>query len=351
MSTELWPVEVSTTETESIRLYLTQGIWSAELDNEAHYFHALALTGGGFRGLYTAQVLERLEAKTGKPIGQSFDLLAGTSIGGILALAVAFEVPMQKVVATFKEFGPAIFPKKWPLSGAIGSKYDPAPLREVISRLIDKDASLGDARHALVIPALNMTKGQQQILKTRHDPSWDRDHRYSAYEVALATAAAPVYFPLAEIDNQIFADGGLFANAPDLVALHEASRFMKQDDARIRMLSIGTLSSRYALPSDTSKEMGAAKWLRPPAFPLLQTVLAAQQQFSIQIVRHRLGDNYLRIDSEPADTVMRTVGLDKADDAAQKALLGLASKDVSDVIGTVTMGHFLTHQPRNWLVA
>jgi patatin-like phospholipase/acyl hydrolase len=319
-------------------------------NDETPFFHSLALTGGGFRGLYTAEVLERLEARAGRPIAQCFDLLAGTSIGGILALAAAFEVPMQKVVAIFQEYGTAIFPKKFALAGAFRSRYDPAPLIEVIGKLIDKDALLGDARHALVIPALNLTTGQQQILKTRHDSTWDRDHRYSAYQVALATAAAPIYFPLAEIDNQIFADGGLFANAPDLVALHEANRFMGQLDDRVRMLSIGTLSSRYSLPSDTPRDMGVAQWLRPPVFPLIETVLAAQQQFAIQIVRHRLGENYTRIDSEPSDRVMRSIGLDKADDAAQQALLGLASKHVSDVVGTEPLQRFLAHLPRRWII-
>ncbi|WP_166636783.1 CBASS cGAMP-activated phospholipase [Cognatilysobacter terrigena] len=314
------------------------------------YFQALALTGGGFRGLYSAHVLQRLEERSGRPIAQSIDLIAGTSIGGIVALAAAFEVPMSKVVETFAEHGPAIFRKKRSLAGLASNLYDPAPLQQVIAQLIDRDAMLSDARHALVIPALNMTTGKQQILKTRHDPSWDRDHRYNAYQVALATAAAPIYFPLAEIDNQLFADGGLVANAPDLVALHEANRFMGQRDDRVRMLSVGTLSSRYSLPSDIQRGMGVWQWLKPLKFPLIETVLAAQQQFAIQLVQHRLGENYTRIDGEPSDTVMRTVGLDKADAAAQKALLGLAAKDVSDVLGTEAIQRFLFHTPRRWIV-
>lgn len=313
-------------------------------------FHVLALTGGGYRGLYTAHVLERLEAAAGKPVGQCFDLIAGTSIGGVLALAIAFEVPMQRVVSVFREHGERIFPKKGGLAGAFSSRYDSEPLREVISLLLPASTTLAEAKHALAIPALNLTAGKQQILKTRHNAEWTRDLMYSIHDVALATAAAPIYFPIAEIDNQLFSDGGLFANAPDLVALHEANKFFGQLDERIRMLSIGTLSSTYSISAATKRDKGVASWLKPPNFPLIQTILAAQQQFSIQIVAHRLADRHVRIDNVLSETVMECVGLDKADAAAQQALLGLAAKDITDLLGTEQIKQFLQHTPQKWLI-
>lgn len=312
-------------------------------------FHVLSLTGGGFRGLYSARVLLDLEQRAGRPIGQCFDLIAGTSIGGILALAVAFDQPMDAVIRAFREFGPKIFAPRGKLAGLMSSKYSTAPLCEVIDAILPTAATLADARHALVIPALNLTTGKQQILKTRHNAEWTRDSRYSVKEVALATASAPIYFPIASLDNQMFADGGLFANAPDLVALHEANKFFGQLDSAVRMLSIGTLSSTYALPASTERKRGVLHWLRPPEFPLIQTILAAQQQFSIQIVEHRLGDNHVRIDGQPPDAVMRDVGLDKTSLESQEVLLGLAAKHVTDVIGTARVKQFLTHAPGQWL--
>jgi uncharacterized protein len=313
-------------------------------------FHILALSGGGYRGLYTAHVLERLEGVAGRPIGQCFDLIAGTSIGGILALAIAFEVPMQQVVQIFKDEGQNIFPKRWRLAGIFSSKFRQEPLRNVICRLIDRKAILGDARHALVIPALNLTTGKQQVLKTRHHSDWVRDQKYLAIDVALATAAAPIYFPVAEIENQLFADGGLFGNAPDLVALHEASKFFNKHDDQINMLSIGTLSSNYSIPHGGIRAMGVASWLKPRGFPLIRTILSAQQQFSNQLVKHRLGNRYMRIDNAPTDAVMRNLELDNASPASRDALLGWAAKDVSDVLGTPSVKKFLTHVPGNWLM-
>lgn len=312
-------------------------------------FHVLSLTGGGFRGLYSARVLQELEQNAGRPIGQCFDLIAGTSIGGILALAVAFERPMDAVICAFRESGPKIFPPKGNLAGLLSSRYDTTPLCEVVDAILPTGATLADARHPLVIPALNLTTGKQQILKTRHNAEWTRDSKYAIREVALATAGAPIYFPIASLDNQLFADGGLFANAPDLVALHEANKFFGQPDSAVRMLSVGTLSSTYALPASTTRKRGVWQWLRPPQFPLIQTILAAQQQFSLQIVEHRLGDNFVRIDGQPPDAVMRDVGLDKASLESQEVLLGLAAKHVTDAIGKARVQRFLAHAPDQWL--
>ena len=312
-------------------------------------FHVLSLTGGGFRGLYSARVLQELEQSAGRPIGQCFDLIAGTSIGGILALAIAFDRPMDFVVQAFRESGPKIFRARGKLAGLMSSRYDASPLCEIIDALIPAGATLADAHHPLVIPALNLTTGRQQILKTRHNPEWVRDSKYLVKDVALATAAAPIYFPIASLDNQMFADGGLFANAPDLVALHEANKFFRQPDGAVRMLSIGTLSSTYALPASAERKRGVWQWLRPTDFPLIQTILAAQQQFSVQIVEHRLGENHIRIDGQPSDVVMNDVGLDKTSMKSQEVLLGLAAKHVTDVIGTPRVQQFLAHVPAKWL--
>lgn len=318
---------------------------------EGKPFHVLSLTGGGFRGLYSARVLLELEQRAGRPIGQCFDLIAGTSIGGILALAVAFDRPMDAVIRAFREYGPKIFPPKAKFAGLMSNRYDTAPLCEVIDAILPLGATLAEARRPLVIPALNLTAGRQQILKTRHNVEWTRDSKYSVKEVALATAGAPIYFPIASLDNQLFADGGLFANAPDLVALHEANKFFGKPDSVVQMLSVGTLSSTYALPASTERNRGVWQWLRPPEFPLIQTILAAQQQFSMQIVEHRLGDRHVRIDGQPPDAVMRDVGLDKASLESQEVLLGLAAKHVTDVIGSTRMQKFLAHTPNQWLNA
>lgn len=320
-------------------------------------FQALALTGGGYRGLYTAKALQTMEDSIGEPIGRRFDLLCGTSIGGIVALAAAFEVPMSKVVEVFEKHGEKIFPSTqrpphgagklrqyWDLiKFAKKARYSTAPLRLAISELIPEDALLGDALHAVAIPAVNLTKGHPQVFKTRHIEEWNRDWKMKAIDIAIATAAAPTFFELAEIGNNLYADGGLFANAPDQVALHEAEFFLKVDHDAIRLLSIGTTTRSYSVSYGAGRNFGVADWMKDQR--LLSVMISAQQQFVEQLMTHRLGDNYLRIDHAPSQEQADDLGLDVATTVAKKTLLGLAEKSVSDVLSG-RLASFMNHAPQ-----
>jgi len=318
-------------------------------------FQALALTGGGYRGLFTAKVLEVLEIAAGRPIGQCFDLLSGTSIGGIVALAAAFEVPMARVVEVFVNNGENIFPLHVRPKSAVGNlydafkhrnkpRYDSAPLRDAITSLIPEQATLGDALHPTVIPTVNLTEGRPQVFKTRHIPDWDRDWRLKVVDIALATAAAPTFFPLVEIANCLHADGGLFANAPDLIALHEAEHFLRIQESSIRILSVGTTSQKYSISHAGAGKLGILDWMSNAR--LFNVTISSQQQFIHQIIRHRLGaNNYLRIDQLPSHEQASDLGLDIASKAAQKALLGLAEKAATDIPQKI-LAPFLENIPK-----
>ena len=317
-------------------------------------FQALALTGGGYRGLFTAQALLAIEEHLGEPIGRRFDLVCGTSIGGIVALAVAFEVPMSRVVEVFQQFGEKIFPPYRHPTTATGKlldawrhrnkpRYASAPLREAITALIPADRTLGDALHPLAIPAVNVTTGKQQVFKTRHVEAWTRDWKFKAVDVALATAAAPTYFELAKIESNLYVDGGLFANAPDLIATHEAEHFFDVPSAALRLLSIGTTTQAYSIASSAGRQFGILDWMTNQR--LFSVIISAQQQFVGQLVEHRLKERYVRIDHLAADEQARDLGLDMASPAAQATLTGLADKCVSDVLGTKLVP-FLAHKPQ-----
>lgn len=322
--------------------------WSVEVP-----FQALALTGGGYRGLFTARVLELMEEEAG-PIGRHFDLLCGTSIGGIVALAAAFEVPMAKVVEVFENRGQEIFPvqtkptslpmKLWDLwKYSTRPRYSSDTLRSVITDLIPAEATLGDALHPLAIPAVNLTEGKPQVFKTRHVAEWRRDWKLKAVDVALATAAAPTFFELAEVGNSRYADGGLFANAPDLIAVHEAEHFFDVPRGAIRLLSIGTTTQKFSVSHGAGRAFGVLDWMAEQR--LFNVIISAQQQFIEQLVIHRLGSNYLRIDHPPSNEQARDLGLDVATDVARATLLALAEKSVTDILGT-KLQPYLAHEPQ-----
>jgi uncharacterized protein len=321
-------------------------------------FQALSLTGGGYRGLFTARALQVIEDHIGVPIGQRFDLTCGTSIGGIVALAVAFEVPMSKVVQVFEKHGAAIFPPHEPPTSKIGKgvdlwqhsrkpRYSTVPLREAITELIDKDATLNDAKHAVAIPAVNVTQGRPQVFKTRHKAEWTRDWKFKAVDVALATAAAPTFFELAEVGGNLYADGGLFANAPDLVALHEAEHFFDVSLDAIRILSVGTTTKSYSVSFGAGRQFGIADWMEDQR--LFAVTISAQQQFVDQLMQHKLQDRYFRLDHEPSQEQAADLGLDVATEAARKTLKALADKATTDVLGN-SLAPFLAHRPQLQLV-
>lgn len=325
---------------------------------EKQPFQALSLTGGGYRGLFTARALQVIEDHLKVPIGQRFDLTCGTSIGGIVALAVAFEVPMSKVVDVFEKHGAHIFPPHEPPTSKVGKgvdlwkysrkpRYSTAPLREAITKLIDEDATLNDARHAVAIPAVNVTQGRPQVFKTRHKAEWTRDWKFKAVDVALATAAAPTFFELAEVGGNLYADGGLFANAPDLVALHEAEHFFGVPAEAVRILSVGTTTRSYSVSFNSGRQFGIADWMEDQR--LFSVTISAQQQFVDQLIQHKLQERYFRLDHEPSQEQARDLGLDVATEAARKTLKALADKATSDVLGTKLLP-YLSHQPQLQLV-
>jgi patatin-like phospholipase/acyl hydrolase len=317
-------------------------------------FQGLALTGGGFRGLFSAQALASIEEVTGKPIGTHFDLICGTSIGGIVAIAAAFEVPMAKVVEVFASRGGSIFPDdRRPPAGKLSSKvdllmhvgkprYSTAPLREAIEELIPRNTLLGEAIHPVAIPAVNLTQGSPQVFKTRHKSEWQRDSKLAVSDIALATAAAPTFFELAEIGGDRYADGGLFANAPDQIALHEAEHYFGVSSNLVRLLSVGTTTKSYSVAHSAGRDFGIGNWMKDAR--LFSVMISAQQQFVGQLMAHRLGDRYVRIDREPSHEQAEELGLDIATEGARSTLISLAKKAVTDIVNT-KLTPFLQHSP------
>jgi patatin-like phospholipase/acyl hydrolase len=318
-------------------------------------FQALTLTGGGYRGLFTAKALATIEDHIGHPIGRHFDLLSGTSIGGVIALAAALDVSMKRVVEVFTKWGPKIFPPRQRRTNrfrkyidaatyALRPRYSTAPLREAIAELIDSRAVLGDALYPVAIPAVNLTAGKPQLFKTRHIPAWNRDSRLNVIDVALATAAAPTFFELAEVDGAWYADGGLFANAPDLIAVHEAEHFFDVPVRCMRVLSVGTTTEKYSVSFTAGRSFGILDWMEDER--LFSVMISSQQQFVDQLMTHRLNNRYLRIDIEPSDTQARDLGLDIATPAAIATLTALAQKAVSDLLAGAELPVYLAHVPQ-----
>lgn len=313
-------------------------------------FHILALSGGGFRGLYTARILADLEQHVGEPLARRFDLLAGTSIGGILALALAMEIPAAKMVHLFESHGEEIFRRRFALFGILRASYSQDKLRE----LLEADDLFGQqrleaARHRVLVPSINYSSGRPVVFKTPHHVDFFRDQQHRLVDIALATSAAPGYFPRHVFDNNQYVDGGLFANAPGLLAVHEALCFLGQSREALRLVAIGTMSSKFTVDPSGNREGGTFDWggWNPTVMPkrLFGLAISAQESLTDFQLRHRLHPgHYFHIDEDLTDERARAVALDKADAAAREVLLGAAAESSKTWLGKPEFRAVLQHR-------
>lgn len=313
-------------------------------------FQVLALSGGGYRGLYTAKIIADVEQEIGAPIATRFDLITGTSIGGILALALALEVPAQRIVDLFVRHGEAIFKRRWSFFGLLRAPYSPTPLTRLLTDpTLFGEQALGACKHPVVIPSLSYSTGQPILFKTPHHPDFKRDHRHRVIDVALATSAAPAYFPRHVFDNGQYVDGGLYANAPGLLGLHEALTFFGRDLQQVRLLSVGTMSSRFTVDPRQNRDGGVLDWGHGSPINMSRRLfglsISAQEVLTDFVLRHRLMGRYLHVDDELNDERARAVALDIADAHAREVLLGAATQRSKNCISDPTFQTFLEHSP------
>ncbi len=311
-------------------------------------FQILALSGGGFRGLYTAQIIAAIEKSTGKPFGSHFDLITGTSIGGILALALAREIPAKKIVDLFINDGAKIFKRRWSMCGFVRAPYSPAPLQKLLSdSSLFGESLLGASKHPVMVPSMNYSTGEPVVFKTPHHKSLEIDHSHRIVDIAMATSAAPAYFPRHCFNNCQYVDGGIYANAPGLLGLHEAIHFFGQSAENIRLLAIGTMSSRFTVDPQQHRGGGVRDWGQWSliAMPrrLFGLAMVGQEVLTDSMLKHNLGDRYCHIDTEPTEPRARAVALDKTDDSAREVLLAAAAEDSKACLGDQNFRKFVSY--------
>lgn len=232
-------------------------------------FRVLSIDGGGMRGIYTATYLDSLERafatrrdlSNGLDIGKAFRLITGTSTGAIIGCGLAMNIRPMTMVDLYKNNGAKIFRRKMP------SKFGCEFITQLRTRPQDLklgNAALKDALGevfgtttirqvweergiALAIPAVNMGTYRSWVFKTPHDPKTDhRDDHYTLVDVCLSSSAAPLFRSLAVVTSphgngsNVFADGGLWANNPILVALLEALRILGNQDEDIEIFALGS---------------------------------------------------------------------------------------------------------------
>jgi len=273
----------------------------------AGMFNILSIDGGGIRGVFPAKFLASIEeelARRGNPktqIYQHVDLIAGTSTGGIIAIALALGIPAKEILDLYLNKADTIFGKKreWFNRWTYYSKYSSDTLESTLKETFRKnfngnDPRLNDCKIPTCIPIYDLFEGKPSVLKSNYHPRFTRDYHIPAYKAALATSAAPTFLdPLTtsymKIDSSTVedfsnkVDGGVFANNPTLLAIIEAQKAFGKSLQELRVLSLGTGFRKYTEAKDRIR-WGLLYWMNLRRKRLIDLFMQSQSQHTSNLI-------------------------------------------------------------------
>ncbi|HTU38271.1 MAG TPA: CBASS cGAMP-activated phospholipase [Acidimicrobiales bacterium] len=283
-------------------------------------FQVLAIDGGGVRGLFAAALLAGLEEDLRRPIVEVFDLVVGTSTGGIVALGLGAGLSPAEIVDFYVTLKDAIFnnPMGWrKVRQLFVAKYRSAPL-EASLRGVFGDTLLGESRLPLVIPSYNLGENDVYLLKTPHNERLRRDHKLPMWQVAMATTAAPTFFPAFRLPGSHvrLVDGGVWANNPAMVGVTEAVSMFGHPLRKIRVLSVGTTTTQRTRQSKLDNA-GLIRWVRSPN--VVEVLLNGQSTGAFTQVQHLVGADHARRLNPPAPEELAELDDCDASDLIAKA--------------------------------
>ncbi len=295
----------------------------------------LSIDGGGIRGIIPAAFLTTFEKRTGKPICELFDLIAGTSTGGILAASLT--VPnsrgkpaysAEQIRAAYFEHGGAVFHrslirKVTTIGGLVRPIYSPRTLDKMLHTYLG-DARLHETLTEILVTAYDMTSDTPWFFKT----SFAKDHREPdndplLTQVVRATTAAPTYFPPLSMEGHCMIDGGVFAANPALCAYAQA-RVMYPEEENILVVSLGTGLQVQARACSEVKNWGILHWAVPISGVMLNSSNAT---VNYQMNALAGSKNYVRFQVPLAADA---TGMDDASEENMRKLDELAQKAVAE---------------------
>ena len=307
------------------------------------YKKILSIDGGGIRGVIPAVMLTYLEKEMGKPIAEMFDLIVGTSTGGILAAGLTVPGGHDKMAKhsaktllnLYEKHGNEIFGRSlWQripvidmLTAALEETYDHKPLEDILRKYFG-DAKLTDCLVPVVLTSYDIERRDTYFFKTsRARTSKDRNHYLR--DAARATSAAPTYFEPAIVKSlaknptrRVLIDGGVFANNPTTCAYVEAISLGAKPE-EIVLASLGTGVNTRKITYEEAKGWGTVGWARP----ITSVMMDGSADATHYHLSHLLPDNtkgnqqrYFRFDEK------LKLGYDDIDDASQTNINALKAK-------------------------
>jgi patatin-like phospholipase/acyl hydrolase len=282
----------------------------------------LSIDGGGIRGIIPAMVVAHIERKMGKPAHELFDLMVGTSTGGILALGLSrpgasrpAQFSARWVVKLYEEQGANIFEYSlWRKLRTVGGILDESYSHEVLEGILGKyfaGATLGDCKTPTMVTSYDIQNRRTVFLKSRY-----ADHQLvRCCDAARATSAAPTYFEPKPLDTgdvaSVLIDGGIFMNSPSVSAYAEARKLFP--DEPIAVLSLGTGELTRPIAFGEARTWGSALWV----MSLLDCMFDGVSKAADHQMQLFLGERYQRL-----QTSLESAS-DDMDDASEENIRNL----------------------------
>lgn len=315
----------------------------------------LSLDGGGMKGVYACAFLANLERHFGKPTYEIFDLIAGTSTGGLIALGFAAGMSASEMLDFYRKHGPVIFNRK-PYRGKVGGYkkqwrqlkkghcYSADPLEKALKDMFG-ERKLKDSKVLLCIPAVKVTDCQPKVFKASRVAAFTNDSEISMVSVALATSAAPGYLPIARIKDPVhtasYVDGGLWANNPSLVGLTEAITHYSEEHQNgrgIYLLSVG-LPSNAGFPDLCGYTKRS--WPVEQLLPLTMESNSLATHYMTGFILGSLKGHYVRVEPTALSTEQnKVIALDGATGEAINTLCQLGDSKAQFMRGDNDLKRF-----------
>lgn len=256
----------------------------------------LAIDGGGVRGVLPASFLATVEEQINGSVVDYFDLVVGTSTGGIIALGLGAGLPAADIRDFYLERGPRIFPGNRLIRRARGlatAKYDQMQLKTELDDVFG-EKRIGESKTRLVIPSMDVNTGKVHLWKTAHSPRFVQDYLRPMVEAAMATSAAPTFFRAFLTEAGIpLVDGGVFANNPAGLAAVEAVGVLGWPREEVAILSLGCGTEALNVHTRSWWRSGLVGY----APKIVDVFMTAQSDASCGSAIHLIGDrnNFYRV--------------------------------------------------------
>ena len=308
-------------------------------------FKVLTLDGGGVRGYLSVTILEKLEKalqkyfNDKKTIGERFDLIVGTSTGGIIAAGLSIGKSASEIKQLYEKLLKKIFQPH--TKGIIKPKYNQKILREELYNIL-KEKTFKDVKIDLCLTSVDISTSKPRFFKSPYMEKFESRADEKIIDAVLATSAAPIYFPIVDTKYSFhLADGGLVANNPTMIGITDAYQ-ITNDFNKIKVLSIGT-GEMKTMPYDIKKIKkygGMNSWalnssfvvdailMKKKVIPILEILLNAQSSLITAQANILLKNNFYRINpSLPTE-----MDLDELDEEKINTLKNLALQADSEKV-------------------